>query len=171
MCKTFRLNFLHNSLKTHHTNIILTHFLFCKTHQSLAKRLKIISEITFRKSEYKDLSSKYFFPISNKSIHSIKISNCDYSITCNTNRSRLFFSQNKKGTWIDNSMKKFIREVQGELTGSFSVDAHKHEHTEKSIVCVGSLGRVNQLVHSWCQNGHRKVKSTCISVWGLGCVH
>ena len=37
------------------------------------KNSKIISGITFRKSEYKDFSSKYFFLISNKSAHSIKI--------------------------------------------------------------------------------------------------
>ena len=34
---------------------------------------QIISGITFRKSEYKDFSSKYFFLISNKSAHSIKV--------------------------------------------------------------------------------------------------
>ena len=34
---------------------------------------KLFSEFTFRNSEYKDLSSKYFFLTSNKSAHSVKI--------------------------------------------------------------------------------------------------
>ena len=34
---------------------------------------KITSEITFRTSDYKDLSSKYFFLISPKSAQSVKI--------------------------------------------------------------------------------------------------
>ena len=72
-CKTFHIKNLNNSLKTFHTNISLTHFISCKTHQSLAKKSKNISGITFRKSEYKDLSSKHFFLISNKSAHSIKV--------------------------------------------------------------------------------------------------
>ena len=38
------------------------------------KKSKILSGITLRKSEYRDLSSKYFLLISNKSAHSIKIS-------------------------------------------------------------------------------------------------
>ena len=37
------------------------------------KKSKIISGITFRKSEYKDLSLKYFFLISNKSVQSVKM--------------------------------------------------------------------------------------------------
>ena len=72
-CKTFHVEMLNNSLKTLHTNITLPHFIVYKTHRSLARNQTIISGITFRKSEYKDLSSKYFFLTSNKSAHSIKI--------------------------------------------------------------------------------------------------
>ena len=32
---------INNSLKTVHTNITLTHFKFCKTHQSLARNQKL----------------------------------------------------------------------------------------------------------------------------------
>ena len=60
---------LNNSLKTLHTNIISTRFIFYKTHQSLARNKKNIPGITFRKCEYKDLSSKYFFLISNNCAH------------------------------------------------------------------------------------------------------
>ena len=45
----------------------LTHFISCKTHQPLARnKKKKIYGITFRKSEYRDLSSKYFFLISKR---------------------------------------------------------------------------------------------------------
>ena len=64
---------LNKSFKRLHTNITLTHFIFCKNTPISRKKSKIISGITFRKSEYKDFSSKYFFLISNKSAHSIKM--------------------------------------------------------------------------------------------------
>ena len=35
---------LHNCLKTLHTNITLTHFTFCETHQSLARNQKLFPE-------------------------------------------------------------------------------------------------------------------------------
>ena len=63
---------LNNSFKALHTNITSTHFIFDKNTPISLKKSKIISEITFRKSKYKDLSSKYFFLVSNKPAHSIE---------------------------------------------------------------------------------------------------
>ena len=52
------------------------------------------SGFTFRNSEYKDLSSKYFFLTAGKSAHYQGTFECDSNITCYTNR-RLFSFQKK----------------------------------------------------------------------------
>ena len=60
-------------MKTFHTNITSAHFIFYKTHQFLTRNLFSSCRNYVPRSEYKDLSSKYFFLISNKLAHSIKI--------------------------------------------------------------------------------------------------
>ena len=82
-------------LKTLHTNSTLTHFIFCKTHHSLAGDQKLFPESRFERVNTK-ISLQNFFVCNLQQITTLNqhMFNCDYSITCNTNRS-LFFSQNK----------------------------------------------------------------------------
>ena len=49
-CKTFHIEILNNSLKTLHSNITLTHFIFCKTYQSHARNQKLFPRALLLKS-------------------------------------------------------------------------------------------------------------------------
>ena len=80
-CKTFHINFFF-------------FFIFWKTHQSLARNQKY-----FRNHVPKEWIQRSLFEIFLSNLQQIStfnqdMFNCDYSFSCNTNRS-LFFSQNK----------------------------------------------------------------------------
>ena len=68
----FHIKVLNNSWK-HFTQTFPLHTSYFVKHTNLSQEIKIISGITFWKSECKDLFSRYFFLIFNKSAHSIKI--------------------------------------------------------------------------------------------------
>ena len=84
---------LNNSLKTLHTNNTLTHFIFCKTRQSLARNQKFFPESRFERVNTK-ISLQNISNLQQISTLNQDMFNFEYNITCNTNRS-LFFSQNK----------------------------------------------------------------------------
>ena len=136
---------MNNSLKILHTNISLTRFIICQTHQSLKRKQKwfqdLYSEGVNTKIFCSNFSSSNFQQMS--TFNQVDV-NCEYSITRNSNES-LFFSQNKGMPQIrcsplktvfsflvlqkDNSLSEHFSRISWNLFDTKPVSSHSFRQT------------------------------------------